>query len=317
MSAISQIADVHEEHNLFPISAVVEATGVPAVTLRAWERRYDFLQPHRTPKGHRLFSVEQIELVRRVTSLIDSGVPVGRIGDLIRQEALLRDVEAAAGGDGWETFQDDMHAAVRAFDERQLDLVYESALSRFSESTVTERLIIPMLQRLGASWQQGETGVAEEHFFSLYIRNKLGARWHHGQRPLAGRKIVVACLPGDRHEYGLLFFALVARSRGFDPVLLGADMPLQQLAGVARRCRATAIVISCTLKPDFAELGSAFDRLVSESPVPVFAGGAGVLAVTAELEALGVTPVGAELLKGVETIFSALNGRARNAGESA
>ena len=38
-----------------PIREVARITGVNAVTLRAWERRYGLIVPHRTAKGHRLF----------------------------------------------------------------------------------------------------------------------------------------------------------------------------------------------------------------------------------------------------------------------
>lgn len=38
-----------------PIREVSRITGVNAVTLRAWERRYGLIVPHRTAKGHRLF----------------------------------------------------------------------------------------------------------------------------------------------------------------------------------------------------------------------------------------------------------------------
>lgn len=306
MTTHNSIPDVQDEQNLFPISAVSEATGVPTVTLRAWERRYDFLQPHRTPKGHRLFSVEQINLIRRVTALINSGIPVSRVGDLIRQETLLSARDGGSHVETWESAREDMLAAVKNFDEKHLDEIYERSLSHFSETRVTEQLIIPMLKRLGTSWQKGDTGVAEEHFFSIYIRNKLGARWHHGQRTIAGRRLVVSCMPGERHEYGLLFFALVARSRGFDPILLGADMPIQELAKVARKTGSAGIVISSTIQPGWQLVERDLRSLARDVEVPVFVGGAGIVDMVGALEAVGVIPVGAELLDGIETIFTHL-----------
>ena len=39
-----------------PIREVARQTGVNAVTLRAWERRYGLIVPHRTEKGHRLYT---------------------------------------------------------------------------------------------------------------------------------------------------------------------------------------------------------------------------------------------------------------------
>ena len=56
----------------YPIRTISEMTGVPTTTLRAWERRYGLLKPSRTPKGHRLYSAQDIELVREIVKLLKS-----------------------------------------------------------------------------------------------------------------------------------------------------------------------------------------------------------------------------------------------------
>ncbi len=50
------------------ISEVVQRTGVAEGTLRMWERRHGFPSPERLPSGHRRYSEEQVELVRRVAA---------------------------------------------------------------------------------------------------------------------------------------------------------------------------------------------------------------------------------------------------------
>lgn len=308
MKAGHHLPDVSEARTLFPISTVSDATGVPAVTLRAWERRYGFLQPHRSANGHRAYSVEQIDLIRRVTALIDAGIPVGRVGDLIRGEADAGDDSPAGTGPDWQAAQDDMVAAICAFDEVRLDNLYEGLLSRFSDARITTELVLPLLRRLGTGWASGDTGVAEEHFFSVYIRNKLGSRWQHGQRPLAGRRIVVTCMPGERHEYGLLFFGLVARSRGLDPLVLGADMPAGELIGVVAKTRAAGVVLSSIVEPGWQIIERDIRNLVAELDVPVFAGGSGVATLGATLQSVGAIPVGTDYVDATETIFRRISG---------
>lgn len=56
------------------ISDVVERTGVAEGTLRMWERRHGFPVPERLPSGHRRYSEEQIELVRRVVAGRQAGL---------------------------------------------------------------------------------------------------------------------------------------------------------------------------------------------------------------------------------------------------
>ncbi len=66
------------EHGLVPIRTVSTLTGVNSVTLRAWERRYDLIKPIRTPKGHRLYSMADVDLIHQVVALLDSGISIGQ-----------------------------------------------------------------------------------------------------------------------------------------------------------------------------------------------------------------------------------------------
>ena len=64
---------------LYPIRAVSALTGVNSITLRAWERRHGLIKPVRTPKGHRLYTREDIDLIHKVTALLDKGVAIGQV----------------------------------------------------------------------------------------------------------------------------------------------------------------------------------------------------------------------------------------------
>src|SRR5687768_4224959 len=50
--------------NLLSIGALSRATGVPADTLRTWERRYGFPAAERTESGHRRYSLLTLERLR-------------------------------------------------------------------------------------------------------------------------------------------------------------------------------------------------------------------------------------------------------------
>ncbi|MEX5590846.1 MerR family transcriptional regulator, partial [Pseudomonas urmiensis] len=63
-----------EQQELFPIREVSRLTGVNAVTLRAWERRYGLIQPTRTDSGHRLYSHADIDDIRRILGWLERGV---------------------------------------------------------------------------------------------------------------------------------------------------------------------------------------------------------------------------------------------------
>ena len=50
----------------FRINVAAELCGVPAATLRAWERRYGIPVPRRTPSAYRLYTAEDVEQINRV-----------------------------------------------------------------------------------------------------------------------------------------------------------------------------------------------------------------------------------------------------------
>ena len=54
---------------LYTIGTVSKLTGVGAITLRAWERRYGLIRPVRKESGHRLYTRHHIDQINRITAL--------------------------------------------------------------------------------------------------------------------------------------------------------------------------------------------------------------------------------------------------------
>jgi MerR HTH family regulatory protein/GAF domain len=59
------------------LKAVSSRTGIPAATLRTWERRYGFMRPRRSPSGYRLYGEEEIARIEQVKYLLNQGVRTG------------------------------------------------------------------------------------------------------------------------------------------------------------------------------------------------------------------------------------------------
>lgn len=69
---------------MFNTKAVVQQTGVPGPTLRAWERRYALLSPERANNAYRLYSERDIALIRWLKGRIDSGMSISQAVALYR-----------------------------------------------------------------------------------------------------------------------------------------------------------------------------------------------------------------------------------------
>ncbi|UXI04060.1 MerR family transcriptional regulator [Photobacterium sp. TY1-4] len=73
------------EQAYFAIKEVSELTGVNAVTLRAWQRRYGLLNPMRTEQGHRLYSQADIETIQQIVVWLEKGVAISKVRPLLAE----------------------------------------------------------------------------------------------------------------------------------------------------------------------------------------------------------------------------------------
>ena len=282
---------------LFPIRTVCAVTGVNPVTLRAWERRHNLLHPTRTPKGHRLYSREQIDRIARITELLDQGMSISQVKPLLETRdnpAALDAKPLATPQDPWNGYIERVFSAIERFDPAALDAVYTEAQSLHPVDELTHRLIVPVMERLGSCWKGSTDGIAQEHFLSAYLRNKIGARLHHLGVRGQGPTLVTACLPNEPHETGLLMFSLSALMQGYQVLYLGADMPLEQLPPVVERSEAAALVLSAHLRPRNGLLTERLPMLVESIRAPVFVGGPCSSAYAGRLQAAGAIPLGTD-----------------------
>jgi DNA-binding transcriptional MerR regulator len=68
--------------------------GIPVETLRVWERRYQVVGPRLSPRGHRLYSAEDVSRLTLIRQLVDLGSPIGSVAGL--PLAALREMRSAA-----------------------------------------------------------------------------------------------------------------------------------------------------------------------------------------------------------------------------
>ena len=68
----------------------------------------------------------------------------------------------------------------------------------------------------------------------------LARGWGIGLGPAA----VLACLPGEQHDLGLIAFGLALRSQGWRIVYLGPDSPIDTVADVSSRIDPNLVVLN-------------------------------------------------------------------------
>ena len=181
-----------------PIREVSRQTGVNAVTLRAWERRYGLIVPHRTPKGHRLYSDAHVQRVMHILTWLNRGVSVSQVKNLIDS----RQPDTHAPGSDWEALKQNLSKAIGELTERRVDDLFNQAMSLYPPRTVCEQLLLPLLEELESRWQGQFGGQMERAFFYSWLRSKLGARIYHNNRQVSGTPVLLvnhSDLPMEPH----------------------------------------------------------------------------------------------------------------------
>lgn len=292
--------------SLYPISAVAELTGINPITLRAWERRYDLVKPNRSDSGRRLYSLADVQKIKAVKQYLDQGLPIRRAIAILEKDLELP-AEIASASDVWQKYLQMLETAIKKFDEQALDEAYHEITSLHPIDMVTQNLILPLLEKLGDQWDTEEGRVAEEHFFSTYLRNKIGARFHNQSRLNNGKKVIIGGLPGDFHEFGLLLFALALLNRGMCVLVLGPNLPLSELLHVEKITQPAAIVLAGTYEADINPLIAKLRVFSTKVDVPVFIGGSIASKYEDTLKTSGVHPIGSDIRTGVNKLLNTLS----------
>jgi methanogenic corrinoid protein MtbC1 len=278
-SAPTQFLEELDNQPIYNIKAVVEATGLPAATLRAWERRYGALAPGRTDSGYRLYSANDIATLQWLKQRVGEGMSISQALALLSRSQKDSQSQPAADHrpETWQGLSGGREALLQAllqFDEGHADQVLGEAFAAYGLEPVAEHLIAPAMAQVGDLWHRGEASTAAEHFASNFLRRKLDAIINAAPKPESGRLIVMGCAPNDWHELGLQLIHLLLRRRGLHSLYLGQNVPVDQFIEEMARLRPIMVIISAALAetaPGVAALGEAVARM--EPPRPIFAYG--------------------------------------------
>lgn len=293
----------------YRIRAAAIRVGVSAALLRAWERRYGLVEASRTASGYRIYSEEDVGVLRGARRLTATGLSIAEVAQLPRRRlsragaGAIAETEARSQSNpdlhrvnlGSDTFLDSVFQSARTFDAEALERLLQRAAGRsvLTSTEMCETVLLPVLTALGERWEAGQLSVAAEHFGSQIVRARLTElveieSRRRGDGPIA----VCACPAGERHEGALLAFAVHAASRGLRVVYLGADTPVAEILWTAddRDARLCALSATGALTINQARnLARAFGRWRRAEPRRrVVAGGRGIARHVECLRAAGL-----------------------------
>ena len=310
------------EEGLYPIRTVSEVTGVNAITLRAWERRYGLFKPQRTPKGHRLYSRHDILRIQQVLQLVEKGVAIGRVANALKSQTLVEDLgdltmakpkskkqEAALlaselgndknkeipTGDQWKTYHESLMASINGYDLAKLERLHHEVFSLYPLEVTANQLIHPALNELRKQADQLQSLSGNYHFYWHFLQQRIGGLFLKSTLQNRGKKLLLMAYGDPKADIELMLFGLPLLTHGYRVILLGSDIPFDAIPMTLSRANSDGLILFAnnTVK-DSADLGEMTEVISSVKAVatglnmPFLVAGAGAKAHTQDLEEQGL-----------------------------
>jgi MerR family transcriptional regulator, light-induced transcriptional regulator len=282
------------------IGVVARRTGLKPDLIRAWERRYEAVEPERSDADLRLYSDADVERLALLRDAVRLGHRIGHIArlsdDELRELVPARQPPARAVAEAADPevapSLDACLAAIRELDGERLRSLLDRASFDLGRIALVERLLVPLMTRVGALWLEGEIDPAHEHLASAKVRDLLGT-YVGAPAPAGAAAIVVATPAGQRHELGAILAAATAAASGWRVVYLGADLPAGSIVRGARAAGAAVVALGITypdaepgVQGEFGEIA----RGLAPATVLV-AGGRGAERIGPQAAGLGIRVV--------------------------
>lgn len=257
------------EQGYLPIRDVARSTGVNAVTLRAWERRYGLIVPHRTAKGHRLYSQEHVARIQAILGWLARGVSVSQVKDLLDNRQPL---QPPADG-GWLQLRGELLGHIAGLAERRLDDSFNAALALYPLRTLVEHLLWPLLGELRQRWQ-GQFGARlEQVFFLSWLRSKFATRIYHNNRQAGGAPLLLVNLGDAPMEPGLWLCAWLVSDSDCPVEVFDWPLPPAELTLALEQIAPRALLLYADQALDSALLRRQLPQLNEQCRVPLLLAG--------------------------------------------
>lgn len=284
------------------IKTVSKKTGLSTFVIRAWEKRYNVVEPKRTSSNRRLYSAQDIEKLKLLKILTSEGFSIGNIANLeIESLRELTGKKTSTSEENYSGFQKDRIIkecieAIAVFNRSEFEDILNQSSLVYSQPALIEKLISPLLIEIGELWRKGILRPAQEHFATEIIKKFL-KKLQESLNPEPDAPMLLVTTPaGQLHELGALIAAFAASIEGWNILYLGPNLPADDIAVAAINVKVKAVCLSIVYPSDDQNLSRDIIRLGEILPrrVKIIAGGRAVWGYHSQLE-----KIGAEIITGI------------------
>ena len=219
---------------VYSIKDLEKLSGIKAHTIRAWEQRYNIVEPKRTRTNIRFYNEDDLKYLLNIAMLNKNGFKISKIAKMSKTEIAHEVAEISEVRFDNDTQLDALTISMIEMDEYKFDKIISTNIDQLGFEKTMIDVINPFLDKLSVLWLTGSINPAQEHFISCLIRQKLIVAidklpFEQGED---ANKYLVFLPEGEIHELSLLFLTYLLRERGNKVIYLGQNIPFDDLKAV-------------------------------------------------------------------------------------
>jgi methanogenic corrinoid protein MtbC1 len=276
MIKISNLSDTPR----YSIKEVTKKTGILSVTLRAWERRYQFSIPKRGPNRYRLYSDQDIGILLWVKQQVSRGISISIVASQLRTfliQGNLPDIEndgskhlSSLPSEHPANYIKNLFTALMKHDERVSLQIINTAKKDLGIQVLAIEVLTPLLVMIGEAWHRGEIRIIDEHSASSLIRGWINSILLENVKTNRNLETIIGCAPTELHEIGSMIMALLVRNMGYSVEYLGCDVPIEDIIAYTADVHPKLVILSATMTSSVRELSNLQEKISGVSPKTLF-----------------------------------------------
>lgn len=249
----------------FSIQFVSKVTKLNSHTIRAWEKRYRAVVPHRDSNGRRVYSQENIDKLIKLHGLVSMGNAISDIAKL-SDESLSEMYKHYSGASAnYPALHNSRTAeSIKTFAPIDYNLVLQSltlALSHFKLDVISHELdkikksisprdfalniLQPLLSEVAIQVDSGTLSIGQEHALSAILKFHVGQMIYQviDLPPKSKQGLILTTPEGELHEFGIMIAALLCIHYGIKFYYLGPNLPANALADTINQIKSDIVVL--------------------------------------------------------------------------
>lgn len=241
-STLEKIFALNLDNNVYNISVVAQESGITQPTLRKWEERYGYPSPVRLPNGERVYTPNDLKVLKQVKHFIDLGVRPSKI--FADKDKYLKLTEPSSVPANQDPRVEELCTFIISNQLDECLTRLEELFFSLSIRDFVEEICSPLCTFIGEAWENQVISINTEHIIAEQLQRILTISIRV-QRPNTPT-VILTTLSNENHTIGLKMANAIFTDAGFRTLYAGSSLPITEIISCCNLHDPSILALSIT-----------------------------------------------------------------------